>query len=148
MNAESAGFSVWIVLLALGAMIFWVLVAIGIFLAVRRGRELRHLEKMKAIEHGLLPTEGPSPSKVHAEMITSIAVGVPAVTFSLAFVGTIFGAGPFAWPSAAGTSAVAVICATVLSALGPRNAPAPTRLTTHSKPNIETDAYDVVGSRG
>ncbi len=123
---------------------------VGLFLAVRKHRELKHIERMRAIDQGMLPTDGPPAHKVQAEMVTSIATGVPAITFSLAFVGSFLGSsGAFAWPAAAGTSAVAIICATVLACVRQRTqVPLNSYPMNGNKAGVDADAYDVVGARG
>lgn len=135
-------------LLLLGGLAVEVVLVVCVTIAARRWREMKHAERMSAIEHGLMPEAGPPAHKPQAEMVTSIALGVPAITFGLAFVGSVTGSGAFAWPAAAATSGVAIICATVLACVGPRTMSAASRYPLIFKSHAGPDAYDVVGTRG
>jgi hypothetical protein len=125
------------------ALIF--LIGMSVVLGIRsaaRTKEMEHLERMRAIELGR-PIANELGWWTPARMAVGIGVGVPIGVFAIGMAAAeTSGAAPFIWPSAGAVGVAAVICGTVLAArLQSQGSTAST--TSHAKPYVNPDAYDV-----
>jgi hypothetical protein len=132
----------------------------------KRGLELLHEQRMKAMELGVTIAEDrprPPPSgRVPAMMI---GFGVPTVLFTVALAYSLsireenwsgFSKTHMAWTASGAVSLAAVICGTILAfrrpAASPRERSEPTSVARVSRPvkdgAIDPDAIDVAGRRG
>jgi hypothetical protein len=130
------------------------------FRGERRKRELQHIERMRAIEVGrAFPGELKNsllalPQWAVPYLIAlAIGVAVPLGVFICAFLATLIGGyHKDVWIASGMVGLGAVICGTVLAGgtFKTVSGLAPDRFASHfdSKPLIDEDAYDVVGSRG
>jgi hypothetical protein len=112
----------------------------------RRKRELEHIERMHALELGrTLPQDSPwwSPSRI-AVVIGGVVPVAVFVTVGGATRAAGFHEGM--WLAAAIVGMAAVICGSILAVS--KKSEQTSSPIAYSKPHIEEDAYDVVGTRG
>jgi hypothetical protein len=134
-------------ILALSIPIVIVPTALG-FKHARFLREVKHAERMRAMELGLtLPEDDAfSPAKLAA----GIGIGVPTGSFLLAWLADLTSNGGEAiWTAAGFVGLGGVICGTILAYR--RFATQDQYATTYQetlKPEYDPDAFDVVGRRG
>jgi hypothetical protein len=116
----------------------------------RMERELEHAERIKALELGrTLPQD--EPWWTPARLCVAIGAGVPIGVFGLAFLAsqTVVDAQPV-WVAAGIVGVAGVVCGTFLAGRYLTHG-CPSRLVVNlgqAKPELEADAFDVVGSRG
>jgi hypothetical protein len=123
--------------------------ALGIKFAQRQ-RELEHAERMRALELGrTLPQDEPwwSPSKIAA----TIGAGVPVGSSLCAWLATeSSGYHEEVWLFSGMVGVAGVICGSILAAkqLAHRAEAERAAASANAKPLMDSDAFDVVGSRG
>lgn len=123
--------------------------ALGIKFSTKM-RELEHAERMKALELGrTLPQDEPWSSP--ARISLSIGAGVPVGVFAFAWLATqSSGFRDQIWIAATMTSIASVICGSILAAKHFNHRAEAESLAAgqYAKPQVDADAFDVVGSRG
>lgn len=143
-GADSAPFEPMLLNMIVVLAILVVTVGLPVFLGLRaeqRKQEMKHAERMRAIELGH-PMRGDVGWWSPARLAIGMGVGVPVGVFGIAWVAaaSVESAAPFIWPSAGAVGVTAVICGTVLAARIPpprSDAPDP-----RAKPYVDPDAYD------
>jgi hypothetical protein len=127
---------------------------VAMFVQTRRGRELEHAEKMKAIEMGRpwpldkaeakpAPEAAGPPEPLPSALIKSVPLGSLGIA---AGASVILRPEPMVWLAAGAVGMTSLICGTVLSL---RQGPAtPRQEMNPAKPVSDPDALDVVGRRG
>jgi len=113
-------------------------------------REMEHAERMRALELGrTLPRDEPWSSP--ARISLSIGAGVPVGVFCFAWLASnSIGYHETVWQGAAMTGIAAVISGSILAAkhFTHRAEAESLAANQYAKPQVDADAFDVVGSRG
>lgn len=148
-SIASPGLAVLIIgaVLALGGLAYFV---------YRRERQMRHLERLKALEYGRrLPSDPPDPDRALAHRSFSVGLWGAFWGFASAAHNSFTGSGGLAISIALAVAGAVVgvsgiVCGTVLSFRAQCRSNASPHLAAQSpgKPAFEPDAYDVVGARG
>lgn len=121
-----------------------------LFKFAQKQRELEHRERMRALELGrMLPQD--EPWWTPARICVTIGAGVPVSSFFIAWM-TVQAAGyrEEIWMGATMVSIASVICGSILAAKHFTHRAEAENLAAnqYAKPQMDADAFDVVGSRG
>ena len=135
----------WQAMMALAGAIVFGMIVLPIYWGIRlarRGQEIAHTERMRALELGQ-PVPGLK-EEPHRPGPT-IAIAVPLGVFGIAFVAAGRDHNPAVWIAAALVGVAAVICGTLLTLFAPAAPPAPGDAA--AKPIIDREAYDDLAQR-
>ena len=118
-----------------------------------RRREMEHIERIKALELGIVPHPAGLTWPAAAACI-AIGAGVPIGSFAVCWLASLTAQVPggiWVAPVFVSFSAIEAARKVAYRSLDPKSGarwPASTSSATTGKPQFDPDAYDVVGSRG